>query len=315
MQIRSYDEVDPYEVQRLTLAAFSWAFTERSIRIMCRTDPRYLDSYAMYAVERGKPVAQVVPLRFPVRLTTGVEEVGGLQGVCSLPSVWGQGYVRRLSQHVHGMFRDDGLRISTLTTSRNIRGYRVYPTLGYVDLAPFYIATRRIGRPGRRAQGIRLRPAKKTDLPRIQELYTASVRGLCGWTERFPETLPMRIRVDPDRLARYLVAVRNGALAGYLRTRPYEDYLMEEVVAPRAEDFQAIVRLRERKARGGIATVNWITCRRDRERFKALGYELDGPIPDTTMAVSLTRSLRTRDLPRLFGGISGRFVHYPTDDF
>lgn len=315
MQIRTYDEVDPYDVQELTLASFGWRETEQNIRILCRSDPRYRASFAVYAVERRKLVAQVVPLRFRVQLTSGVEEVGGLQGVCSHPSVWGRGYVRRLSEYVHNQFRDEGLRISTLTTSRNIRGYRVYPTLGYVDLAPFYVASRKVSETRRRVHGFRLRQAKRTDLSRIHELYLASVRGLCGWTERFPETLPTKVRIDRQRLARYFVAVRRGTIVGYLTTRPGGDFLMEEVVAPRFDDFRAMVRLRERKARDGFATVDWITCRRDQARFRELGYRLDGPIPSTTMAVSLVRDLRTRDLPSLFGGTNGRFVHYSTDDF
>ncbi len=33
------------------------------------------------------------------------------------------------------------------------------------------------------------------------------------------------------------------------------------------------------------------------------------------MAMSLDHRLRSRDLPRQFGGTDGRFVHLPSDDF
>jgi hypothetical protein len=33
------------------------------------------------------------------------------------------------------------------------------------------------------------------------------------------------------------------------------------------------------------------------------------------MAISLVKEIRTNDLPRRFGGTSGKFVQYPTDDF
>ncbi len=138
MRFRTYDEVDPYEIQKLVWTSFGWIMEERWIRTLRRKDPRYLDGYAVYATERGRPLAQVVPMKMTVRLTTGPESVGGLQGVCSHPGVWGKGYARRLIEHVHERFRSMGLRISTLTSSRNIRGYPLYRSLGYVDIAAFY---------------------------------------------------------------------------------------------------------------------------------------------------------------------------------
>ena len=90
---------------------------------------------------------------------------------------------------------------------------------------------------------------------------------------------------------------------------------MEEVVVPAYRDFAAGVALMESRLRRGIATVNWITAAADVARFRKLGYSVDGPIPDTTMAIALTNDVRTDELPRLFGGTSGRFVQYPSDDF
>ncbi len=314
MQIRSLDEIDPGDAFRLGAAAFGHAFAESEMRRIYRRDPRYAYGPPVYAVEHGRVLAQVVPMRFPVRLRTGVEAVGGLQGVCSLPAVWGRGYARRLIESVHDMFRDDGLRIAALTTSRNIRGYGVYKTLGYVDLAPFYLGTKAIPRNRTPPSGLVIRPAKSADLPRIHELYRAAVRGLLGWTERSGVELPAAFRTFAWVRGRYQVAVRRRRMVGYLRSRPDSAALMEEVVAPTDADFRAVVAAMEGKARGRVATSGWITCRRDRTRFDRLGYRMDR-ISDTTMAVALTRGVRTRDLPALFGGTSGRFIQYPTDDF
>jgi len=314
MQIRTFDEIDPGEAYRLSATAFGWTLSEAEMRRIYRRDPRYPFGVPVYAVERGKVLAQVVPMRFPVRLTTGIEAVGGLQGVCSLPAVWGRGYARRLMEHVQTMFREDGLRISTLTTSTNIRGYGVYGKLGYVDLAPFYLGTRVVPKDRRPPRGLRLRKARKEDLSRIHELYQHEMRGLVGWTERSPREVPAAFATFPWFRGRYRVAVRGGRIVGYLRTRPESGALMEEVVAPAERDFRGIVEHMEARARHGIATVNWITCRRDATRFRRLGYRLDR-ISDTTMAATLTPEIAARDLPMLFGGTSGRFVQYPTDDF
>lgn len=314
MRVRSYDEVDPFEVHKLSMAAFGWAFRPEWIRTLTRRDPRYPEDYAVYAVERGRPLAQIVPLTMPVRLTSGVETVGGLQGVCSHPSVWGRGYTRRLIEHVHDRYRGMGLRISTLTTSRNIRGYRVYSSMGYRELVPFYCASRNVPK-GRRRPGVRLRRATRRDLPILQELFERHARDLFGWSVRLPEILPARVAWWPKALTRYRVVLRDGRAVGYLRTRPEEDILMEEMVIPRWDDFRAAAALLECRVRGRVATTTWITCRRDQERFRALGYDLDGPIPEATMAAPLDPGVRPRDLPAMFGTRSGRFVHYPTDDF
>jgi GNAT superfamily N-acetyltransferase len=314
MQIRSYEEIDPAEAVRLSAVAFGESLTESEIRRIHGRDPRYAGGPPVYAVEGGRVLAQVIPMRFPVRLATGVETVGGLQGVCSLPSVWGRGYTRRLIEHVHGLFRDEGLRISTLTGSKNTRGYRLYSGLGYVDLAPFYRGTRKVPKDRKPPAGLRIRKARSEDLPRIHELYRLATRGLLGWTQRAPAELAAAYASFPRFRGRYRVAESAGRIVGYLRSRPEDAALVEEVLAGREADFRAMVTGMEAQVRGGVATANWITCRRDVGRFRRLGYRID-PIGDTTMAMPLTRDVRARDLPALFGGTSGRFVQYPTDDF
>lgn len=73
MQIRTHDEVDPFEVHKLNLASFGWAVAESRMRRQAQTDPRVMEGFARYAVERGRLLAQVIPLKMPVRLTSGVE--------------------------------------------------------------------------------------------------------------------------------------------------------------------------------------------------------------------------------------------------
>lgn len=314
MQIKSYDEVDPDEAVRLSAAAFHRAFRPEIVERLVRSDPRYAYGYGVYAVERGRLMAQAVPMKFPVRLTSGIETVGGVGGVCSHPSVWGRGYARRLMEHVHEMFRDDGLRIATLTTSRNLRGYGLYTRLGYVDLAPFYLGTRVLSERRTKTGALHVRKARRGDLPRIHELYKEATAGLLGWTERSPRELPCHVALFARERNAYRVAARGSRVVGYFRTFAGHGCLMEEVVAPRDSDFQDLVAAVEAGARDRVATVEWITCRRDASRFRALGYRLDR-VGDTTMAARLTGTPRARDLPRMFGGTSGRFIQLPSDDF
>lgn len=313
MQLKTLDEIDPADAVHLVAVAFGSPPSHGMRRIYGR-DPRYAYGPPVYAVDRGRVLAQVVPMRFPVRLTTGIELVGGLQGVCSLPSVWGRGYARRLMEHVHEMFRRDGLRLSTLTTSQNIRGYGIYARLGYGDLAPFYLGTRAVPAAASAPRGLRMRTMTAEDLPRIHELYRMATHGHLGWTERSPEELPAAFRTFRGVRSRYRIAVRDRRIVGYLRSRTDSGSLMGEVVAETEPDFRAMVAAMEARVRGATATSVWLTCSRDIGRFERLGYRIDR-ISDTTMARPLTRDLKKRDLPAMFGATTGRFIQYPTDDF
>ena len=314
MRVRTYDEIDPVAAFRLGVLTFGIAWDEAKVRRVRSHDRTYLEEFALYAEEHGRVLAQVVPRRLAVRTTSGVEEIGGLAAVCSHPAVWGRGFARRLIEATHDRFRELGMRVSALTTSRNIRGYGVYAKLGYVDLAPFRQAIRPVTR-RKSPKGYRLRSARRSDLATIHRLYRAQTRRMLGWTERPERALEWAVIRNREYLDKYRIVMRDTNAVGYLRTRPHDGITMEEVVAPDVQDFRAAVALMEAKAEAGIATVNWITARSDAARFRRLGYTIDGPFPDTTMAVSLVKDIRTTDLPRRFGGTSGKFVQYPTDDF
>ncbi len=315
MPIRTFDEVDPFEIHKLTLASFGWAASESRMRRQIREDPRVVDGYGRYFVERGRVLAMVLPLVMPVRLTTGVEAVGGVAAVCSLPEVWGRGYIRRLMEDVHGLYRERGIRIAALTTSRNIRGYGVYRKLGYVDLAPFYRAAKRIRSTPMPPKGLRLRTARPRDIPRIQRLFREFARPFFGWTERDPGFLG-GVQIWYDRpLDRYRLVYRDGELVGYLRVVPGEDDFSEEYVLRRAADFRAALWAVEARSRFGFSNVTDLTTGADLARFRAAGYSILGPTPGKAMAVPLVPGLRAADLPRLFGGPQRRFLLYPTDAF
>ncbi len=315
MPIRTFDEVDPFEIHKLSLASFGFAVPESRIRQQIRKDPRVVEGYARYYVERGRILAQVLPLTMPVRLTSGVERIGGIAAVCSLPEVWGRGHVRRLMGNVHDLYREMGIRIAALTTSRNIRGYAVYRKLGYVDLATFYRATKRVRVRPSPPQGLHLRIPKAWDIPRIQSLFRDFSRPFLGWTERDPGFLGGE-QIWFDRiLDRFRLVYRGGALVGYFRTVPGEEDFSEEFVLRRREDFRAAVRAVEARNRFGLSNVVPLSTAADLARFRGLGYALVGPTPSKAMATPLVPDLRARDLPHLFGVPQGRFLLYPTDFF
>src|SRR2546430_14906450 len=101
MKVRAYDEIDPLDAFRLSLLAFGSAWDAAKIRRARSTDRRYFNDFALYSEERGRVLAQVVPLRFSLRVSTGLEQARGLAGACSHPSVWRRRYARRLIDAVH----------------------------------------------------------------------------------------------------------------------------------------------------------------------------------------------------------------------
>ncbi|MCI4371616.1 MAG: GNAT family N-acetyltransferase, partial [Thermoplasmata archaeon] len=280
-----------------------------------RADPRCFPGFALYAMEDGRLLAQVIPLRLRVRLTTGIETIGGVAGVCSHPSQWGRGSAWKTMEGAHDLFRAEGYRIAALTTSRNIRGFGLYQKMGYVEPGSFYRAYRDLPRHRTRPTGVRLPAATRVDIPAIVRLFQAHTRGLHGWTVRGVEDLRSRVTWSPRFLEKFRMVVRGATPVGYFRTRPADDVLMEEVMAPNDRDFAAVVAVQEARARTRIATVNWIAATKDQDRFRSLGYEIDGPIPDVTMARSLDDRLDSKDLPTAFGVTGGTFAHYPTEDF
>ncbi len=314
MRICSYDEVDPYEVYKLGMIAFGWPITPKYVEHRLREDPRVIDGFAIYAVEGETVVSQVVPLKMTVRLTSGEEMVGGIQGVCSLPGVWGKGYARRLMERSHEMYRELGLRITTLTTSRNIRGYGIYRKMGYTELPPLYQASRPLPPRRQKPQGIRFRPATEADLPTIQAFYEEHTSDHYGWSCRHPRLLQMKFAWDQKMIKPYRIVMRNDVEVGYVR-QPGQGTLTDEPVIPDIQDFEEAVGALESEAKGGFACVNDISSARDQERFITLGYDVSGPLMGKVMAMSLLSAPRTEELPSLFGSEEGRFVFYPTDGF
>src|SRR2546427_10820158 len=111
MRVRTYDEIEPLEAFRLSFLTFGSAWDEAKVRRVRAHDRTYLEEFALYAEERGRVLAQVVPRRLAVRTTSGVEEIGGLAAVCSHPAGWGRGCARLLMERTDGRVRGPGRRI------------------------------------------------------------------------------------------------------------------------------------------------------------------------------------------------------------
>jgi len=66
-------------------------------------------------------------------------------------------------------------------------------------------------------------------------------------------------------------------------------------------------------ASGPIVTVKVIAAGGDILHFRNAGHSIDGPIPDTTIAISLSKDVRTAESLGLFGNFRA-LCPDPTDD-
>ena len=70
----------------------------------------------------------------------------------------------------------------------------------------------------------------------------------------------------------------------------------------------------ESPPRDRTAIIDGSTAGGDIVRFRNARCSAAGRIPDTTMAISLEKDVRTAELPALFGGTSGRFIQHPVSN-
>jgi len=90
---------------------------------------------------------------------------------------------------------------------------------------------------------------------------------------------------------------------------------LDDGQATEAGTQSKIARELEDRTQSAVGAANWITARKDQDRFQAPGYELEGPDQDVTLALLLDGRLKPGEILGAFGVPTGTFAHYPSDDF
>ena len=134
MKILEYDEVDPIEVLHLNLLCLNFSLTPERARLTRQHDSRPFPFFALYAVIDGVVAGQVGVFRLPMTTIEGPEDVGGVWAVLTSPSFKRRGIASRLLEEAHERMRLDGLRFSTLGTSRFRVAHLLYTKHGYQDV-------------------------------------------------------------------------------------------------------------------------------------------------------------------------------------
>lgn len=133
IKILEYDEVDPLEVLQINLLGLDFSLTPERVSLIREYDPRPFPFFALYAVEGGHVIGQVGVFRLPMVTNEGLEDVGGIWAVCTLPTYQRHGIATVLMDEAHERMREEGLRFSTLGTSKFRVAHQFYLKLGYQD--------------------------------------------------------------------------------------------------------------------------------------------------------------------------------------
>jgi predicted acetyltransferase len=313
MRIASYDEADHDEVLSMNLQAFGWPLTEATAKKYIKHDERWMDILGVYAVERGKTIGQVLPLKIRTRTSKGVETVGGIAGVTVTPNKARRGVATSLMKAAHEIFRENDIRISFLLTLESLVAYGLYLKLGYFDATPF-CAAQKFVKTARKSKTSGLRTYRKKDWKGTDSIYRRGTRGLLGFVVRQPAFLNMKIETTP--LTRKSIRLaEGGSVEGYVVLSPAEEHVtVREIVCPNERSFNAIMAAIEAEAARKYVLTYLQTSRPAIKRFEKRGYKPERTTWGRIMVAPIVRGLSKKKLHELYD-FRGRFCMMTLDTY
>jgi GNAT superfamily N-acetyltransferase len=321
VRFATYDELTPgQEVDRalLQLAAFGGAFPARAIELWRRRSKTLADYVGLFAIDRGRVVGQAYVLRIPFTFRDGVEIVSGLAGVTTRPDRGRTGIARRVLEEIHQREREAGVRYITLWTNRSWGAHRLYELLGYRDVysSPWAVRYGPTGHgPGSRPRGIR--PARRSDLGRLERLHAAQARGRLGFCRPAPgylRTAAAAGEVVPGE--ELLVAGNGGRVGGYAHIeRSRLRTICGELVASSSVARRALIEGVLRSSRGAPVAFQHSVVTDHPELFRPPTYSLAPSAWLLFMAAPLGAAWTTGQAIQRFATTDPRFLCHAGDRF
>lgn len=304
MAIIEYDGVDPIQVLHLTMLALDFPLTPERAADIRRTDPRPFPFLTVNAVEDGVVLGQVGVFRLPMVSLDGREDVGGVWAVSTQPQHAGRGIATRLLDEAHERLRREGLRFSTLGTSRSGVAYRLYQRLGYSDMNVWATALARWEVAHQPSRLIARRP-DASGHAFIEALFNDLALSYLGFARRHTPFAPLRDKVNPADL---WVIWDNAAPCGYLFARQ-EGTLLRITVELLGEGVDAAEAVAAVASSLKSAYVQ-VTLSRpaDVASLRRAGWQVAYPNWTAFMVKPLAPDVSADDARRLFGIGTDRFL-------
>ena len=304
MAIIEYDGVDPIQVLHLTMLALDFPLTPERAADIRRNDPRPFPCLTVNAVEDGVVLGQVGVFRLPMVSLDGREDVGGVWAVSTQPQHAGRGIATRLLDEAHERLRREGLRFSTLGTSRSGVAYRLYQRLGYSDMNVWATALARWEVAHQPSRLIARRP-DASGHAFIEALFNDLALSYLGFARRHTPFAPLRDKVNPADL---WVIWDNAAPCGYLFARQ-EGTLLRITVELLGEGVDAAEAVAAVASSLKSAYVQ-VTLSRpaDVASLRRAGWQVAYPNWTAFMVKPLAPDVSADDARRLFGIGTDRFL-------
>jgi GNAT superfamily N-acetyltransferase len=322
LRIYTFDEVPAeLEDERLLvhLAALGGSLGRDRVEIWQRRTRALAEYVGLFAIEGGHVLGQTLVRRMTYTFGDGPAPVSGIASVGVRPDHARRGVARRLLEEAHRREREAGQRDIFLWTNGSWGAHRLYESLGYRDLYPAPWAalvprgTVRPRRPGR----LRVRPARSTELARIEALRERWSAARTGFTPRprgsFAASAEAR-EIDPEH--EILVAEARGALEGYAHARGDAHRILcgELVALDPSADSALLARLETVAGRRVLAFRNSVVDEQRRELDRR-GYARLSTGWWTLMGTPLERTLGARAARRRYGADDPRFLCHSGDQF
>ena len=214
----------------------------------------------------GKLVGFVGIMIIPTRTRHGeIENVGGIYAVAVRPSYMRQGIGRKLLDASENYMRQQGMKLSFLTTSRSIVAFQWYCDIGYevvetVDNYPYMYKTFNPPRSVNRKS--RADKKNKLNIREVQKLFDWYSDKHCGFVIR--NLRELKSREMADVFSKKLSIMVDG---GYALLKSSCDAVQyKEILARNQKTYRELIKLAEAKAKYGAVAI----CPFDSKAQKAL---------------------------------------------
>lgn len=244
MKFKTYDEVNPKAVAKLTLAGFGWNLDAATVKKLRKNDKNCADWFAMYAVEGDEVIGQVGAAYPTIKTIEGPNRLGYIWGVTTQPDKTKKGIARKLMERVHEQMREDDVDLFALSTLKSLVAHKLYVSLGYHHIQPYGWTQRPVRKS--KSQEISVKVRKRSS-GQMYDIYKKFSKGAYGFVHRQPGFVEPRSLWFPY-VSDISTFYRNGEPIGYALTAAGKNAVtLREMFCPDLEDVPACVGALERK--------------------------------------------------------------------
>jgi len=251
MNILTYNQLnDKSDIFLLWAKSFGFHCTSDWIDMWAPQDVRLQGTpIGFCAVENEKLLGFVGVMHLPTRNKHGdTEAVGGIWAVATRPTTGRRGIGRKLLDAAENHFREQGIRLSLLTTSRSIVAYRWYSEVGYSEIEAVNRYPHFYQFP-RHSPNVELgKGTGDVDRHHILEIFHKHIRNNCGFTyrdEALMRFLEFRGPVD----YRHSVVEED---AYFIATGSLGTLLISEILAPNQKSYSDLLKRAESMTREAV---------------------------------------------------------------